>query len=368
MLVANTAWNLHNFRKPIIQALCKRGDEVIVAAGEDGTSKQLEHCGCKVVTLNVDSKGVSPARDLEFLFALRRVYGTYSPDVVLNFTIKPVIYGTVAARWLGIPVINTITGLGTAFIKDSWLTTVVEHLYKLSLPGASLMIFQNADDLALFRERKLVTTNPIALVPGPGIDLQEFRTVPVPKHKRIIFLLIARLLWDKGIAEYVEAARVVRKYHQGTQFQLLGPLGVANRTAISSSELSSWVTQGIVDYLGETGDVRPFIKAAHCIVLPSYREGLSRVLLEAAAMGRPLIAADVTGCRDVVEHEINGYLCKPRSAGDLAFKMRKFIELPAAERQNMGNQSRVIAQARFDVHCVVKTYLRYIDEEISKRS
>jgi len=367
LITSNTAWNLANFRGPIIAALTARGDRVIAIAGEDRSVAGLTQLGCDVVGLAVDSKGVNPLSDLALLFRLRRAFAAHRPDVVLNFTIKPVIYGTLAARSLRIPVINTITGLGTAFIKDTWLTRIVEGLYKLALPGPRPVVFQNSEDLALFKERRLVTDNPCTIVAGSGIDLQEFRARPLPKRGPVTFLLIARLLKDKGIAEYVEAAGIVRTYFPQIRFQLLGPLGVANRTAISKAELSNWVVEGVIEYLGETDDVRPFIKAAHCVVLPSYREGMPRVLLEAAAMGRPLIATNVTGCRDVVDDGVNGYLCAARDAGNLAFKMRAFLDLSWGERQKMGNASGAIAEARFDVRRVVKTYLDLIDAQIVGR-
>jgi glycosyltransferase involved in cell wall biosynthesis len=262
-------------------------------------------------------------------------------------------------------VINTVTGLGTAFIKETWVTNLVECLYKLSLSGGRPIVFQNLDDLAHFEKKRLVSNNRITVVPGSGVDLNQFRAGPLPENEECSFLFIGRMLRDKGIKEYVEAARLVRSQYPAARFKLLGPLGAANRTAISGGDLSNWLKNGIVEYLGETEDVRPFIRAAHCIVLPSYREGMSRVLLEAAAMGRPLIGTDVTGCRDIIQNGANGYLCRPRDANDLASKMSKFISLPGNEKQNMGNESRATAEARFDVQNVVSTYLTLIDEEIA---
>ena len=278
------------------------------------------------------------------------------------------IYGTLAARFSGIPTINTITGLGTAFIQGGLLTKVVESLYRLALPGPRPIIFQNHDDLSLFRQRRLVTNNPCHVVPGSGIDLREFSSSPLPDGNWVNFLIIARLLRDKGIFEYVEAARQIRQRDSRARFQILGPTGVANRTAIEKSQIEDWVREGVIDYLGETDDVRPYIANADCVVLPSYREGMPRTLLEAAAMGRPLIATDVTGCRDVVDNEINGYLCAPREAGDLALKMRAFIDLTSAERQKMGTASREKAESQFDVKRVVDTYLDLIDAQIAGRN
>lgn len=240
-------------------------------------------------------------------------------------------------------------------------------LYRLSLPGPQPMVFQNEEDLVLFRDRGLITINPIIVVRGSGVDLMEFHNTPVLQKDPTTFLLIARLLKDKGVREFVEAARMLRIDYPQVRFQLLGPLGVANRTAISVKQVANWVDEGVVDYLGSTDDVRSFIEKAHCIVLPSYREGMPRALLEAAAMGRPLIATDVTGCREVVRHGFNGYLCLPQQATDLACKMRMFMHLSYKDRQEMGEASRVMAE-KFDVRKVVEAYLRLIDMELAKKS
>ncbi len=366
-LVSNSAWNLFNFRRPVIEALLERGNDVITIAPEDGHGKSLTELGCLFVDTKIDPQGFSVASDLGSLIHLRQIYTVHKPAVVMHFTIKPVIYGTLAARLTGVPTINTITGLGTAFIREGLLTKIVESLYRLSLPGPRPVVFQNFDDLALFRQRRLVTNNPCHVVPGSGIDLREFSASPLPNGNSVIFLVIARLIRDKGINEFVEAARQIRQCNSHARFRILGPTGVANRTAIEKSQIEAWVREGVIDYLGETDDVRPHIANANCVVLPSYREGMPRTLLEAAAMGRPVIATDVTGCRDVVDNGINGYLCAVKKADDLALKMRTFIDLTSAERQKMGNASREKAERQFDEKRVVDTYLDLIDAQIVRR-
>ena len=261
LFIANTAWNLANFRRPIIAALINRGDKVTAIAGADGAEAQLVSLGCSFEPLAVDSKGTNPLKDAGLALALAHRLAALRPDIILCFTIKPVIYGSLAARWRGIKVINTITGLGTAFIVDSWITRIVQRLYKIVLPGPQPVVFQNEDDLALFRARRLLGANPVSVVPGSGVDLSSFGAVPLPEKGPVTFLMIARLLGDKGVREYAEAARSVRRAHQNVRFQLLGPLGVANRTAIAQSELREWVDAGTIDYCGEPNDVRPFIAA-----------------------------------------------------------------------------------------------------------
>ena len=363
-LSANTAWNLANFRRPIIEALLERGDEVVVVAGQDDSQVRLQDIGCTVLNASVDAKGSNPVRDTALALELRRYYSRTKPDAVLNFTIKPVIYGTLAASSLGIPVINTITGLGTAFIKDNWITRVVETLYRQALPRSAQVLFQNGDDLELFRNRNLLGSTPFSLVAGSGIDLEHFAPSALPGETAVTFLMIARLLRDKGVKEFVEAARIIKAEHRDVRFQLLGPFGVENRTAITNDELVTWVNEGIIEYLGTTDDVRPFIARSTCVVLPSYREGMPRVLLEAAAMGRPLIATNVTGCREVVDHGINGLLCAARDALDLAHKMQDFLGLDHVERQRMGDASRGLAETHFDVHKVVQQYLDLVDAQL----
>jgi glycosyltransferase involved in cell wall biosynthesis len=348
---------------PVINALLTRGDEIVAVAEQDGCEIGLEDRGCRVINLSIDSQGINPLRDLALMMKLRQIYATEKPDIILNFTIKPVIFGTLSSKPLNIPVINTITGLGTAFINDTWLTWVVHRLYRWSLSGPRRVVFQNEEDLIFFKERALITGNPITIIPGSGVDLMKFRKVPVPRNEPVTFLLIARMLKHKGIYEFVEAARALKS--PNARFQLLGPIGVANRTAISKIEVSKWVDEGIVEYLGHTDDIRPFVEQAHCIVLPSYREGMPRALIEAAAMGRPLIATRVAGCREVVRHEVNGYLCAPREALDLTRKLREFMKLSHMCRQKMGDASRDIAK-HFDVKKVIESYLKLIDIELAR--
>jgi glycosyltransferase involved in cell wall biosynthesis len=367
-IAANTAWNLANFRRPIIEALLARGDQVIVLAGPDGSHEDLRQMGCEVVVLSVDARGTNPVRDFLLQRRIKHWLASYRPHVLLNFTIKPVIFATRAATALDIPVINTITGLGTTFIRDNWITRVVERLYRNALPRSGMVLFQNPDDRAEFEARDLLKDVPVNIVSGSGIDLSAFPFSPIPRAGPDTFLLIARVLKDKGVEEFVEAARLLKAYYPDSRFQLLGPLGVANRTAISKPQVDVWVEEGLIEYLGATQDVRPFIEKAHCVVLPSYREGMPRALLEAAAMGRPLIATDVTGCREVVDHGLNGFLCSVRNPEDLAFKMRQFIDLSYRQRQQMGRESRKLAEDRFDSRKVVADYLDLIDRFMAQDS
>ncbi len=362
LFVANTAWNLVNFRTPIIDALIRRGDRVIAAGSADGSERALEEKGVAFHPLNVAFKSVNPGSDLKLLSDLRSLYARTKADIALHFTIKPVIYGSLAARSRQIPAINTITGLGTAFIRKNWITTVVENLYRFALTGHSVMVFQNSDDLSEFQDRTLFRRNPYYTIPGSGVDLDAFPQKALPATETTRFLLVARLLKDKGVTEFIDAASELKLQYPNAQFAVAGPADVANRTAIPMTTVQGWAEEGIIEYLGELSDIRPAITAADCIVLPSYREGLSRVLLEASAIGRPMITTDVPGCRDVVEDGTNGFLCRPRDAQDLARQMSKFLNANHELISQMANNARKKAENEFDARIVVNNYLELIDK------
>jgi glycosyltransferase involved in cell wall biosynthesis len=356
-LSANTAWFITNFCGALIKGLTAAGYRPIAVAPADAAgSGALESLGAEFHSVRIDRSGVNPVADLRLLGEYRRLLAALRPAAYLGFTIKPNIYGSIAARQSGIPSIATVSGLGTAFIRSGPLQTVVTGLYRFAFRNAATVFFQNQDDRSLFVKRRLVCAAQARVIPGLGIDLDRFGPAALPAGPPI-FLLIARLLRDKGVAEFVEGARMLRLRLPGARFQLLGPIDHDNRTAITSGELAGWVEEGVVEYLGATDDVRPFIAGASAIVLPSYREGMPRALLEGAAMGRPLIAADVAGCRDVVEDGVNGYLHEVRDAASLADAMERLANLPSAQRSAMGAAARRKVQQRFSDEIVVREYL-----------
>jgi glycosyltransferase involved in cell wall biosynthesis len=259
-----------------------------------------------------------------------------------------------------------VTGLGTAFLSGGFLQRIAEGLYRHAFRNLGVIFFQNEDDRDLFLERRLVTAQQARLLPGSGIDLTQFAATDYPPESDApVFLMIARLLRDKGVIEYVVAARKVKAEHPRARFQLLGAVDAANRTAIDAATVKSWQEEGVIEYLGTADDVRPHIAAAHCVVLPSYREGAPRTLIEAAAMARPLIATDVPGCRAVVEDGVTGYLCKVRDGDDLAKSMNTFLALPQAEMAQMGLAGRAKMAAHFDQAIVVEAYRNALASEPS---
>jgi glycosyltransferase involved in cell wall biosynthesis len=362
IICTNSAWNLLNFRSELIKALVARGHEVVAAAPYDKYATRLEVLGCKFLELKMDNGGTSPARDALLLLRYWRLLRREQPVVFLGFTVKPNVYGSLAAHKLGIPVINNIAGLGPVFIRGGWLAELVRGLYRVALGRSAKVFFQNPDDRQLFLDGRLVQTKVTEVLPGSGIDLHRFSVAPMPiANSKFRFLLIARMLRDKGVGEFVQAAKVLRDRWPSVEFCLLGFVNVQNPAAISRAEVESWVAQGFVNYLGVSDDVRNEIAIADCVVLPSYREGTPRSLLEAAAMGRPIITTDAVGCREVVDHGVNGYLCKVRDAEDLAEKMNQMLLLSLKDRIAMGLRGRAKMEAEFDEQIVIGKYLAAIE-------
>ena len=357
VLAANSAWNVLNFRSGLIRALeANDYGPVVVAPADSAIEERLAELPIERVPIRIERSGVNPVADLRLLLSYRKILKGARAAAFLGFTIKPNIYGCLAARSLGIPALANISGLGTVFIKPGPLLSLVTWMYRLALGRAAVVFFQNPDDRQLFIERRIVREEQARLLPGSGVDLGSFAPAPLPEGPAT-FLLIARLLGDKGVREYVEAAKIVRRDIPDAEFQLLGPIDQENRTAISTSELESWVAEGAVKYLGEAADVRPPIEKSTAVVLPSYREGLPRSLLEAGSMARPLITTDVPGCREVVDDGVNGYLCKAKDAVSLAAAMKQVARLSPEQRRSMAQASRRKVEERFSETNVIAAYL-----------
>ncbi|MGI4730518.1 MAG: glycosyltransferase family 4 protein [Janthinobacterium lividum] len=359
LISANTGWNLLNFRIGLIRALRVQGWRVVAVAPSDpAATGKLEALGCIVEPVSLDSVGLNPTRDLRTLAQYVRLMRRYRPSHYLSWTPKPNVYGAMAARMCGVTAIINISGIGSVFIADSMLTRFVQHVYRFAFAGARTAFFQNQTDRDLFLARKLVRPSQAVVLPGSGVDLTHFRPSSASVMSSApVFVLIARLLRDKGVEEFVGAAEALRARGVRARFQLLGPVGVINPTAIGRDRLRQWVEAGAVEYLGEAEDVRPFIAAADCVVLPSYREGTARVLLEAGAMGKPVVATDVPGCRDPIEHGRTGLLCEVRSVESLASALAAMAALTPDERAAMGAAGRAKMEAEYDQRIVIDRYL-----------
>lgn len=367
-IVLNTSWNIYNFRLNLLRTLQQLGHEVHAVAPEDEFTPLLVNEGLIFHPVRMDSRGANPFKDFALIVELYGIYKHIKPDVILHFTIKPNIYGTLAAALLGIPSINNVCGLGTVFLKKGIISKVAELLYRFSFRFANKVFFQNSDDLELFIKNRLVRKEQADLVPGSGINLSHFTPVPRKKGKPFTFLLISRLITDKGIIEYVQAVEQLRREGTSARFQILGAIDPKHKRAIPKEKIQQWIDSGIIEYLGTAKDVRYFIEQADCVVLPSYREGTPRTLLEAAGMGRPLIATDVPGCRQIVEDGKNGLLCELKNAEDLAAKMRLMATFPEEVLQELSANARKKVEKEFDESLVISKYLQTLSLIASKNS
>jgi glycosyltransferase involved in cell wall biosynthesis len=365
-IVINTTWNIFNFRLGLLKALQDDGYKIVAIAPKDEYVHKLEKLGIKHYHIEINNKGTNPIEDLKLIFAFRKIYKEINPDVILQYTIKPNIYGSLAVAGLGIPIVSNISGLGTVFLNDSISSKIARFLYKVALKIPKKVFYQNAHDRELFVKSGLVKDEKTDLLPGSGIDTEQFKPIEMlaEEDNTVRFLFIARLVKDKGLVEYVEAARKVllsEKEQRIPEFYILGAYYPGNPTAIREDEMQIWEKEGLVKYIGTSDDVRSVISKYDCIVLPSYREGLSRVLLEAASMAKPIITTNVPGCKEVVDDGVNGYLCDVKDADSLAQQMKKILFLSEENRREMGTKGRKKVIAEFDEKLVIEKYKETIE-------
>lgn len=360
-VVLNTSWNIYNFRMSLVQKLIAEGYEVHTIAPNDDFTKLLLEAGCIHHNVKMDSRGANPLKDSALIVELYLIYRKIRPDVILHYTIKPNVYGTLAAALLKIPVINNVCGLGTVFLKDNLVSAVAIFLYKISFRFAHKVFFQNPEDLKLFVNRKMIRAEAVDLVPGSGIDLKKFQPVPFRRNKIFTFLLISRLITDKGVLDYIQAVKALQQAGIDARFQILGSLDPEHKRGIKVKVVSEWIETNTIEYLGTTRDVRKYIQDADCIVLPSYREGTPRTLLEAASSSKPIITTDVPGCNHVVTNEYNGLLCKMKNSEDLADKMRTLAGFEDARLAEFGRNGRLKMEAEYDESLVINKYLRALE-------
>ena len=357
-VVANTAWYLHNFRRNLMRTLQGHGHHVIAIGDEGPFGLRLSEQGYRFHAVPFSGAGTRPWRELATVLALRRVLKQERIDLVLSYTPKGNLYGALAGRGMALAQVMNISGLGRAATSPGLASHVVDRLYRHTVARAAWVFFQNEDDHQLFVERGYVPQARTSRLPGSGVDLGAFTPSPLPSAQAgtCVFLMVARLLWDKGVGEYVEAARSLRAQWPRARFQLLGPLDASPRSGVPRAKLDAWADEGVVEYLGETDDIRPCLQAADCIVLPSYREGVPRSLLEAAASARPLVTTDAVGCRDAVDAGVTGLLCAPRDSADLARQMRTLLQMQPQERSRMGLAGRRKMEQEFDERFVIDAY------------
>lgn len=371
LLIASYPDSLIKFRGPLIEAISKKGLQVHVAvpdiASDNSLKKELEARNIVVHDIPLHRTGMNPLADMITLVHLLKLIRRIKPEYVLGYTIKPVIYGSLAAWLAKVPKrFALITGLGYAFQgqQDSTSTKrgltrqLVQRLYSLALGRTHKVFFQNPDDQALFKKLKILKpSTPTFVVNGSGVNISEYEVTPLPTSPR--FLLIARLLGDKGVREYAQAAKQIKKNHPEVNFDLVGWID-ENPDTIKQQELDTWIEEGTLNYLGKLADVRPAISNCSVFVLPSYREGTPRTVLEAMSMGRAIITTDAPGCRETVIDNDNGFLVPVKSVEALVVAMKNLIDNPDLIKK-MGQRSREIAEEKYDVHKVNESMLKAMD-------
>lgn len=357
LILVNHDLVIYNFRKELVQRLLSSGYDVTVISPYGSKIEKLRDMGCNYENCTVDRRGMDLIKDAKLFFLYLKLIKKYRPSIILTFTIKPYIYGGLAARIKRVPCICNITGLGPVFEESGLLQKLLIFLCRISLKNTACIFFQNEKNKALFDKYRIhgVTER---MLPGSGVNLTEFVPFPYPKTEPVRFVLVARIMKGKGIDEYLTAAKNLRKEMNNVQFEICGFFEDEHYNDI----FTVYEEKKIIIYHGLVEDMKEIYRSCHCVVLPSYREGLSNVILEAAACGRPAIVSDIPGCREAVEDMKTGFLVKVGDAEDLTVKMKKFVMLSTEEKERMGRLAREKMEKEFNRSIVVDTYLEEIEK------
>lgn len=359
VLVSNTSWSLYNFRLGLIRRLKELGYEVVAVAPKDNFSSKLVAEGITYKSIQLDNYGTNPINELKLIRQLSRIYREVDADLIFHYTIKPNIYGSIASFFSKKPSIIITTGLGHLFefsnILVQWITI---FMYRIAAYLSKEVWFLNDSDRDVFVYKRIVSRKKARVMHSEGIDTEWFKPRSAKKHSGPIrFLFAGRLIWDKGVQEYVEAAKIIKQKYRRVKFEILGFTDQTNPNSVPYELIDKWQKDKIVNYLGETTDVRYYLQKANCLVFPSfYREGVSRILMEAGAMATPIITTDNVGCKDIVDHDKNGYLVEPKNINDLVAAIELFIELSDTDKNIMGDLGRKMVTERFAEGIVLKKY------------
>lgn len=362
LILTNFDVGLYKFRKELIQEFLKQGNEVYISLPNGELVRNLESMGCKFVNTFIDRRGINPKTDAKLMFFYRKLIRKLHPDLVITYTIKPNIYGGLMCRILHVPYAVNITGLGTAFQRESMVKKLVTFLYKIALKKAKVVFFENVGNKQTFLDLNILKEKQICVLNGAGVNLTEYPLCEYPSEDEIRFLFIGRVMKEKGVDELFEATERIQKQYSDVFFDVVGPMEDDYKARIE--EL---VQKGVILYHGYQKDVKPFIENCHCFVLPSYHEGMANTLLEAGAMGRPLITSNIHGCLEAVEEGNNGYLAEAKDTESLLEQMEKFLVLTYEEKRKMGQASRKVIQEKFDKKKVVGKTIKEIEQECLSR-
>lgn len=355
LILSNSYGGMWHFRKELIEKLIENKHQVYLSAPNDQYIDNFIKLGINCIKTNISKHGVNPITDIKLFLFYRSTIKQINPDIVFTYTIKPNVYGGLACQLCKIPYLANVTGLGTAIKNGGILQKISMYLYKKGLKGAKCVFFQNSENHHYMKENGLVTSSTTVL-PGSGVNLEYFEYTEYPSdNDGLHFLYVGRIMKDKGIDELLEAAREIKSIYKNVVFDIVGGYDGPYERIIKKAEI-----EGSIKYHGRQEDVRPFYRSCHCVVLPSYHEGMANVLLEGAAIGRPLITTDIPGCREAVQESINGFLSEVRNSDSLYKTILKILHTEHDKRRTMGLNSRKLMEEKFDRQIIVKHYLNEI--------
>ena len=364
IISANSSWNIYNFRRELICELENNNYQIVVVSPKDKYTKKINGKDIKCINIKIDRKSIFLLNNLITFITYIKIFFVEKPNMFLSYTIKPTIIGTLASLFFpSIKVYNNITGLGTFFFKRNLLYFIILFFYKIIFFKSTKVFFQNSEDLKFFINNKIIKKNKSFLINGSGVNTEYFYFKELNKRNKtkLIFVMISRLIWDKGIKEYVYAAEEVKKEFPNIKFYLLGDFDNYNKSCVDSNFIDKYVNSNYIEHYNFVDDVRPYIINSDCVVLPSYREGTSKILLEAASMGRPIITSNVSGCNNIVENNINGYLCEKKNIKSLVDCIIKFINLEFSFKKKMSRNGRKKIMDKFDSSIINKKIIKNLN-------
>ncbi len=366
MFSSNVSWSIYNFRKDLLKTLYNKGHEIYTVSSKDKYADKLIKLGFIFKEVNINNNSKNPFTDIKLLYQYFKLYKKIRPDIICHNAIKPNIYGTIAAKLLGIPVINNISGLGTLFIRKNFSTSLAKILYKISQKFANTVFFQNPHDSSLFINENLIDYKKVKLIPGSGVDTSLFKPNKKKKTDIFNFIFIGRFLKDKGMLELYDAVVSLSEVRNDFKVTLVGSRYASNETCITEIQLNLFKTNNLFDVIGHTDNVQDELIKADCLILPSYREGLSKVLIEAGSSGVPCITTDVPGCKDVIIDNYNGLIVKPKSSESLLVAMQKMLNFEYSTLSSLGKNSRNNIIEKFSMKKVNNIYINEIYKILNK--
>lgn len=357
LILANSDVGLYNFRKELVVELVKKGYEVYISLPNGERIKKLCDMGCNFIETDIDRRGTNPLKDIMLFFKYIKIIKKIKPTVILTYTVKPNLYGGIASKLCKTPYICNVTGLGSGFLNGGIVKKIIIMLSTISFKNAKRVMVQNSADLNQLIDNKITTDN-LTLIPGSGVNLNQYSVLPYPGEEApIIFNFIARVMKDKGIDEYLEAATIIKEKYPHVIFNVIGTID----QPIYEEILNDYQERGIIDYKGFQTNLIPFIEQSSCTINPSYTEGMSNVLLESAACGRPIIASNIPGCKEIIDESINGYIFESKNVSSLVYAIERFIQIEHKDKINMGQAGRKKVEKEFNREIVVNKYVLEVE-------